>query len=180
MPLYEAALKGDWQAAQYILGKSPKMINASINKNYETALHVASSTKHTHFVKELVNLMMPDDLELQNKNWNTALCLSAAAGTVKIADILVKKNSKLLGIHGHRNMSPLMIAATYAHKDMVLYLYSMANNMTGEEWSDSDRIMVMNACVTTNLYGNLSLGSKMVIYMVSSYLCPSFKLLMPF
>lgn len=68
-------------------------------------------------------------------------------------------STKLLDIRGSNTMSPLLVAALYAHKDMVLYLYSMANNMIGEEWSDSDRIMVMQACVATNLYANLSLGS---------------------
>ncbi|KAK1355034.1 Ankyrin repeat-containing protein [Heracleum sosnowskyi] len=152
LPLYEAALKGDWQAAQGIIGRYPEVINVSITKNYETALHIASSTKHTHFVEELVKLMEPEDLELQNKNWNTALCLAAAAGTVKIAKIMVTKKPILLQKRGNNNMSPLLMAALFGHKDMVSYLYSKTNNMRGDDWTATDRIMLLHACISANLY----------------------------
>ncbi|KAL8093773.1 uncharacterized protein LOC141688810 [Apium graveolens] len=152
LPLYEAALKGDWQAAQAIISKNPQVINVSITKNYETALHIASSTKHTHFVEELVKLMEPEDLKLQNKNWNTALCLAAAAGTVKIAVIIVKKEPKLLQKRGNNNMSPLFMAALFGHKDMVTYLYSETNDMKDDDWTDTDRIMLLHACISANLY----------------------------
>ncbi|XP_074354237.1 uncharacterized protein LOC141693129 isoform X1 [Apium graveolens] len=152
LPLYEAALKGDWQAAQRIIGKCPKVINVSITKNYETALHIASSTKHAHFVEKLASLMKPEDLELQNKNWNTALCLAATAGTVKIVEIMEKQKPNLLSIRGNNNMSPLLMAALFGHKDMVSYLYSKTKNMTGEDWTDMDRTMVMNACISAKLY----------------------------
>uniref|UniRef100_A0A166C0M8 Uncharacterized protein n=1 Tax=Daucus carota subsp. sativus TaxID=79200 RepID=A0A166C0M8_DAUCS len=152
LPLYEAALKGDWQAAQGIIGKCRKVINMSITKNSETALHIASSTKHTHFVEELVQLMEPEDLELQNKNSNTALCLAAAAGTVKIADIMVRKRPNLLKIRGNNKMSPLLMAALFGHKDMVSYLYNKTKNMTDDDWINTDRIMLLHACISANLY----------------------------
>ncbi|KAK1355208.1 PGG domain-containing protein [Heracleum sosnowskyi] len=152
LPFYQAALKGDWQAAKGIIGQYPQVINVSITKNYETALHIASSTKHVHFVEELVNLMQPEDLELQNKNWNTALCLAAAAGTVKIAEIMIKKNPKLLKTRGNNHMSPLMMAALFGRKDMVSYLYSKTNNMIDEDWTVKDRVMLLHACMSADLY----------------------------
>ncbi|XP_017237648.1 uncharacterized protein LOC108210758 isoform X2 [Daucus carota subsp. sativus] len=124
----------------------------SITKNSETALHIASSTKHTHFVEELVQLMEPEDLELQNKNSNTALCLAAAAGTVKIADIMVRKRPNLLKIRGNNKMSPLLMAALFGHKDMVSYLYNKTKNMTDDDWINTDRIMLLHACISANLY----------------------------
>lgn len=134
LPLYEAALKGDWHAAQGIIGKFPQVINVSITMYHDTALHIASLTKHSHFVEELVNLMQPEDLELQNYHLNTALCLAAEAGTVKIAEIMVKKNLKLLMKRGTNNMSPLSLAALFRHNDMVSCLYSKSNNMIHDEW----------------------------------------------
>lgn len=166
LPLYEAALKGDWQAAKGVIAKCPELINASITKNYETALHIASSTKHIQFVEELVKLMEPKDLELQNKNWNTALCLAATAGTVKIAEVMMKKNKGLLMIRGNNEMSPLLMAALFGHNDMVSYLYSKTNNLTDDDWNNMDRIRLLHACVSANLYGEspkLSLGSSTLI-----------------
>lgn len=153
LPLYEAALKGDWKAAQRIIVKYPQVINASITKNYETALHIASSTKHAYFVENLVNLMKPEDLELENKNYNTALCLAAAAGTVKIAQILVGKNSFLQMNRGKNNMLPVLIAASFGQKDMVLFLYSLTDNMTYSVHTDTDRENLLHACISANLYG---------------------------
>ncbi|XP_017243138.1 ankyrin repeat-containing protein ITN1-like isoform X2 [Daucus carota subsp. sativus] len=152
LPLYEAALKGDWQTAQKIISKCPKVINVSITKNYETVLHIVSSTKHAHFVEELLKLMKPEDLDLQNKNRNTALCLAAAAGTVKIVEMMVEVEPNLLMIRGNNNMSPLLMAALFGHKEMVSYLYSRTDNMTGGDWTDTDRIMLLNACISAKLY----------------------------
>ncbi|WOG94102.1 hypothetical protein DCAR_0313394 [Daucus carota subsp. sativus] len=162
LPLYEAALKGDWHAAQGIIGKYPQVINVSITMYHDTALHIASSTKHTHFVEELVKLMQAEDLELQNSYLNTALCLAAAAGTVKIAEILVKKNPNLLTKRGANNMSPLSLAALFRHNGMVSCLYSKSNNMTDDEWTGTDRVMLLQACISANLYGKLSLGRNIL------------------
>ncbi|KAK1355033.1 PGG domain-containing protein [Heracleum sosnowskyi] len=152
LPLYEAALKGDWRVAQGIIGRYPQVINVSITKNYETALHIASSTKDTHFVEELVKLMEPEDLKLQNRNWNTALCLAAAAGNVKVAVIMVKREPKLLQKRGNNNMPPLLMAALFGQKDMVAYLYSMTNDMRDDGWTDTDRITLLHSCISANLY----------------------------
>ena len=162
LPLYEAALKGDWQTAQRIISKCPKVINVSITKNYETVLHIVSSTKHAHFVEELLKLLEPEDLDLQNKNRNTALCLAAAAGTVKIVKMMVKVEPNLLMIRGNNNMSPLLMAALFGHEEMVSYLYSETDNMTGGDWTDMDRIMLLNACISAKLYGKLSPGSNIL------------------
>lgn len=155
LPLYEAALRGDWQAAQRIIHKCPHVLGVSLTRNHETALHIASSTKHTHFVENLVKLMKPEYLEFQNNNWNTALCLAAAAGTVDIADIMVKQKANLLKIRGNNEMSPLLIAALFGQKNMVSYLYSKTNEMTDQEWTDMDRIMLLQACISTKLYGKV-------------------------
>ncbi|GJU06363.1 ankyrin repeat-containing protein, partial [Tanacetum coccineum] len=84
VPLYEASIKGDWKAAEAILNKKPELIRSAITENGETPLHIAASAESTkdveEFVENLVNLMDKKDLELQNKNYNTALSLAAAAG----------------------------------------------------------------------------------------------------
>ncbi|KAI3798807.1 hypothetical protein L1987_34086 [Smallanthus sonchifolius] len=106
VPLYEASIKCDWKAAKAIFDEytEMKLETCSITENGETALHVAASAKgpkHVEeFVKNLVDKMHKDDLELQNNNHNTALYLAAAAGNIKAIKIMVGKNKALLTIAG--------------------------------------------------------------------------------
>ncbi|CAL5410751.1 unnamed protein product [Camellia sinensis] len=150
LPLYQAALKGDWKAANGVIEIFPTVIRSSITKGWETALHIAAAAKRIHFVEELVGLMNPEDLELQNSNGNTALCFAAAAGTVRIAEVMINKNERLPMIRGSQGMTPLYMAALLGHSDMVWYLYQKTKS---EDLSDEDRIGILNTCVSTDLYG---------------------------
>nr|GEX99624.1 ankyrin repeat-containing domain, PGG domain protein [Tanacetum cinerariifolium] len=105
VPLYEASIKCDWEDAKDILVKRPELVKYSITKNGEIALHIAAfakGPKHVEqFVTNLVGLMSKDDLELVNKNHNTALYLAAAAaGNVETVKIMVEKNKALLTTPG--------------------------------------------------------------------------------
>ncbi|CAL5412844.1 unnamed protein product [Camellia sinensis] len=149
LPLDQAALKGDWKAANGVIEIFPTVIRSSITKGWETALHIAAAAKRIHFVEELVGLMNPEDLELQNSNENTALCFVVAAGTVRIAEVMINKNERLPMIHGSQGMTPLYMAALLGHSDMVWYLYQKTKS---EDLSDEDRIGILNTCVSTDLY----------------------------
>ncbi|KAJ0800428.1 putative ankyrin repeat-containing domain superfamily [Helianthus annuus] len=95
----------------------------------------------------VVNLMEEKDLELQNRNYDTAFSLAAAAGNKEIAMTMVKKNPKLIVIPGRNTMMPLYMAALFARPVMVRYLYGISNNMTGEHWEDDNRGQVLQKCV---------------------------------
>ncbi|KAJ9546607.1 hypothetical protein OSB04_019150 [Centaurea solstitialis] len=128
VPLYEASIKGNWEVAKAILDQQPRLVRFAITEYYETPLHIAAATLEStssmeEFVENLVNLMEKKDLELQNKNYNTALSLAAAAGNVKLAKIMVKKNNAVLEIPDSQGMLPLYTAALSAKHDMVRYLY---------------------------------------------------------
>ena len=97
--------------------------------------------------------MEKEDLELQNQNGQTALCLAAMAGNVKIAMILVKKNNALLDIPDSRGMMPLYMAALFGKHDMVKYLYHNSQKMTGDFWTYHNRVCVLVKCVEANLFG---------------------------
>ncbi|KAA8537203.1 hypothetical protein F0562_029665 [Nyssa sinensis] len=146
--LYLAALKGDWEKAKEFLDSHPESLCARITRGSETALHIAAGARHTRFVEELVNLMKPDDLALQNKVGNTALCFAAASGITRIAQVMVLKNKNLPLIRGSKGALPLYMAALLGHKDMVLYLYSMIEGDLEKE----DRIGLLIAAMTANLF----------------------------
>ncbi|KAJ0790415.1 putative ankyrin repeat-containing domain, PGG domain, leucine-rich repeat domain superfamily [Helianthus annuus] len=156
VPLYEAAIKGDWKAAKPILDKRPDVIRSAITENYETLLHVAASAESTKAVEEfvinLVNMMEKKDLELQNKNYNTALSLAAAAGNVKTAMIMVENNPAVAEIPGNNRTMPLYMAALFGKPEMARYLYGISKKMGGDYWSHDNRGWVLQKCVESDIF----------------------------
>ncbi|VVA33905.1 PREDICTED: ankyrin [Prunus dulcis] len=148
VPLHKAALRGDWKTAKSILSKDEKLLTASITKGWETALHIAAGAKHVHFVKELVQMMDAEDLALQDNKQNTALSFAAAAGTVEIAEIMIKKNIFLPTIRGGEGMTPIYMAALLGQSEMAEYLYPR----THEIFDERDRNALFFTCVDTGLY----------------------------
>ncbi|KAJ9557501.1 hypothetical protein OSB04_012115 [Centaurea solstitialis] len=156
IPLYNASIKGDWKAAEAILGERPELVRWAITENHETALHVASSTKSNSsvnkFVENLVRRMTKEQLELRNTSSNTALCLTAVAGNVEIARILVNENRNLLNIPGYQNMMPLYMACLSGQREMVKYLYDNSDRMSGDFWTHQNRGWVLLKCVESDIF----------------------------
>ncbi|KAI7755592.1 hypothetical protein M8C21_029298, partial [Ambrosia artemisiifolia] len=152
VPTYKATITGDWRAVKSILDKRPELVRFSITESCETVLHIAVLGKSYWLVEYLVSLMAKEDLELQNVNGQTALCLVAMAGHVKIAKILVKKNHALLEIPDSQGMMPLCVAALYGKHDMVKYLYHISQRMTGDFWTHQNRADVLVKSVESNLF----------------------------
>lgn len=153
VPLYDAAISGDWEAASIILTERKELVRYSITENRETALHIAASAHNIKFVEALVGLMEKEDLELQNKSGNTALCLAAAAGNTRMAEIMVNKNKSLLTILGSNEMMPLYMAALFGNRGTVEYLYDNSNKMTGDGWRQENRGWVVLKCIEADLFG---------------------------
>ncbi|XVF00493.1 hypothetical protein REPUB_Repub04eG0005700 [Reevesia pubescens] len=151
VPLYNASLSGDWETAKKLIYENysdPRTILCyCITKQYETALHVAAGARQVAFVEELLKLMEPIDLELQDRMGNTAFCLAAAAGAVPIAKMLMEKNSDLLSITSSANITPLYIAAAFGHPEMAWFIYRQVRddvrNLEG----------IFFRCIDTGLFG---------------------------
>ncbi|GKD67180.1 ankyrin repeat-containing domain, PGG domain protein [Tanacetum coccineum] len=156
VPLYEASITGDRKSAQIKFDRRPELVRYSITENFETPLHIAVSAKCTkqgeEFVEKLVRLMERDDLELQNGNGETALCIAAVAGNVKMAKMMVKKNEALLTIPDTEGKMPLCKAALFGKHGMIKYLYDSSEKMTSHCWTHDNRNYVLVKCVEANLF----------------------------
>ncbi|KAF5472656.1 hypothetical protein F2P56_009355 [Juglans regia] len=150
VPLYQAALKGDWHAVEAILEKYLDAIRNPITKANDTALHIAALAERASFVRELVKRMNPADLELTNKQENMAICFAAASGIVAIDEEMVNKNGKLPLIRDSNKMTPLYMAALQGRRDMVSYLYSVTDF---EHLTSSERIDILVASISADFYG---------------------------
>ena len=151
MPLYKYALKGKWEAAEQILNEDPTLLTCSITRGEDTVLHVAAGARHVHFVKKLVEMMDKQDLKLKDINGNTAFSIAAAAGSIEIVDIMMKKNEYLPTIRGGQGMTPLYMAALMRQSEMADYLYSGTKEML----DDADRHALFFTCIDNGLYGKI-------------------------
>ncbi|CAI9782233.1 unnamed protein product [Fraxinus pennsylvanica] len=149
VPLYHAALKGDWEKAKEFFSLHPQAITARITNGWERVLHIAAGAKQIKFVEELVKLMDPLDLALKNKYENTALCFAVASGITKIAELMVAKNSYLPMIRGSKGVTPLHIAALLGYRDMVWYLSSVTD---GQSLTKEDYVGLLIATISSDLY----------------------------
>ncbi|XP_074275469.1 uncharacterized protein LOC141599374 [Silene latifolia] len=149
LPLYQAALEGDWDAADSIITQSSYWMNAPINKNNDTVLHIAAAAKHTDFVRNLVNKMSSVDLEYANTLGNTAFCYAVTTGIVEMARVMVERNTRLPNIRGSDAMSPLQMAILLGHKDMVLYLLDLIDH---DKIPDADCIELLTSSIESDLF----------------------------
>ncbi|CAH2046412.1 unnamed protein product [Thlaspi arvense] len=149
VPLYQAALKGEWEAAKLIIDNNNDIVRAAITRNQETTLHIAAATKHKGFVKHLLTRMSKSDLALKNKDENTALCFAAASGIKEMAEMMYDKNEGLPMIRGNGKVTPLYMADLFGHREMVLYLYD--KTVLGS-LGDSELVNLFHAIIGADIH----------------------------
>lgn len=149
VPLYEAALKGDWGTTQRIIEKDRRTLTSPITSGGQNVLHHAAGTKYVDFVDKLVKMLSVEELELQDHKGNTALSFAAATAPIEIADILITKNQNLMSIRGGGEVTPLYLAARCDRPDMAHYLY----DKTKESLDDRDKSGIFFSCINNGIYG---------------------------
>ncbi|XP_070672638.1 uncharacterized protein [Malus domestica] len=90
---------GDWESVMQLLKLYPKAVSAR-HETGVTILHWAVYGKEVDIAKELVDLMSPKDLEIQDDIGLTALhyVIKSTPESVELAKRMVEKNKKLLSI----------------------------------------------------------------------------------
>ncbi|KAK9911687.1 hypothetical protein M0R45_035582 [Rubus argutus] len=109
-----------------------------------TVLHHAVYAEEVAIVKELVQLMTAEDLELKDEMNNTALG-SALIGKdidkmIEIAECLVEKNQNLLTIDDSGYNIPLVGALMLQNWKMATYIYSITPLETLNDWDAAEII----------------------------------------
>ena len=95
------------------------------------------------------------DMEIQRADGNTAFCLAAISGNVKIATILLGKNKRLVWIRGHKEMLPIQLASASGHSQMVEFLFQRS----GDELynlPNQDIIRLFFLTITNGIYSKLA------------------------
>ncbi|XP_059436326.1 ankyrin repeat-containing protein NPR4-like [Corylus avellana] len=148
VPLYQAALKGDWKTAKALFEKYPDVFSRPITEGNDTALHIAVVAEREVFVKEEVKCMVPKEIALSNNVGNTALHFAAGSGIVSIAKEMVEKTKGLPLIRGADEKIPLYVAALNGRRKMVMYLYPRTSF---EELEPIERIDILIATIMNDM-----------------------------
>ncbi|KAI3986111.1 hypothetical protein MKX01_036420 [Papaver californicum] len=112
-----------WRGAQKFFRDFPEALTAEITKDGSTALHIAVRLGRVDFVKDLLNLMSPAQLETKTHVGDTALSVAAKGNSIEIVKLLVEKNPYLLQIENNDCHNALAMAATDGDKRVMQYLY---------------------------------------------------------
>lgn len=156
LPLYKAAIRGDWDSASKFFNSNPDAVAARITKNLETVLHIAvARSEAISFVEKLMELMPTDAFPLKSKFSETALHYAAKYGNTKAAKLLVARDPGLPNIWSDTNLLPLHLAALFGHKEMVLYLLTVTrDNESPNPFTDRAGITLLISIVHSGFYGN--------------------------
>ncbi|KAJ9559408.1 hypothetical protein OSB04_014022 [Centaurea solstitialis] len=156
VPLFQASVVGDWEAAEKILSINGEfrvdLLGYAITEDKDTALNVAVFSKSIKFVENLVNRMTDEQLVLQDKDGRTALFNVAGAGNVEMARVMVDRCPQLLKIRASYSRPPIHNAVLYGKRNMFAYLYGKYKSMGGNDWTYQDIHVVFWQCMEGDLF----------------------------
>ncbi|PKI77360.1 hypothetical protein CRG98_002305 [Punica granatum] len=88
----------------------------------EHALHLAISMGGTQFIKKLVPLLSPEDLEMNASDGQTALHFAAIYGSLDAVKALIDNHKTLTQIINAEGFTALHTAAIFNSKEVIWYL----------------------------------------------------------
>ncbi|CAA0807152.1 Unknown protein [Striga hermonthica] len=154
LPLYRAALRGDWATAKAILDGDPDAARARVAFTLETSLHIAVGTgKAIPFVVKLVELMPDEHLALKDELGFNALHVAALAGNTEAARILVSRLPDLLYVQSNNGSFPIHKAAMSAHKETLRFLISQTKDDVNPSPYVGDKgVMLLNDVIDADFF----------------------------
>jgi ankyrin repeat protein len=134
LPLYKAAIQGNWDAASEFFSSDPQSITAGITDNLETVVHIAiGSKKNVKFLQMLLEYMTTDDAALLvDCIGRTPLHFAAIFGNVEAAKLLIQKVRNFPNIAASDNQLPIHYAARHGQREMVSFLLPSTTSCTNE------------------------------------------------
>ncbi|GKC78676.1 ankyrin repeat-containing domain-containing LTR copia-type protein [Tanacetum coccineum] len=163
--LREAAMKGDWSAAESILKEDNDLVRETISSDGSTILHIAVGIGHNDFVKNLFSYISDEDVvATRNSDGSTALHIAAIVGNTYAADLLLKKNKHCLRIKDKKGEEPLHIAYENMHLDTIGYLLKKVD----EHGKSMSRSFSIGASVQSHLNPGVEIGVDLLVNAISA------------
>ncbi|GJW98824.1 ankyrin repeat-containing domain-containing LTR copia-type protein [Tanacetum coccineum] len=163
--LREAAMKGDWSAAESILKEVNNLVTEAISSDGSTVLHIAVGIGHNDFMKNLFSYISDEDVvATRNSDGSTALHIAAIVGNKYAADLLLKKNKNCLQIKDKNGEEPLHKAYENMHLDTIGYLLKAVD----EYGKSMTRSFSIGASVQSDLNPGVEIGVDLLVNAISA------------
>nr|XP_043629800.1 uncharacterized protein LOC122601093 [Erigeron canadensis] len=157
VPLYEAAITSDWEAAKVILDRHPELVRYAITPNGDTTLHIAVRAEATKqgevFVEKLVDMMEIENLEIRNDSGDPAYMIAAVKGKVHMFKVILNKHKDLLSIFPTVTLAALETCAVNGNHDMTLHFYNVLEKTPLPFWGQVERCHFFLSCIHGDLFG---------------------------
>ncbi|KAE9462169.1 hypothetical protein C3L33_05923, partial [Rhododendron williamsianum] len=154
LPLYKAALRGDWATAERFFDQDPGALTAPINELSETALLVAAvrGRNTNDFVKKLVDKMPPGGVD---EAYGEVLNYASFAGNTEAVKVILSKNPSLVYYRDVDAFTPFNMAAANGMRDTLLYLLELVKNEDSSKlFPDEDSAaFLMDKTIRSGYYG---------------------------
>ncbi|KAI3836079.1 hypothetical protein MKW98_016383 [Papaver atlanticum] len=158
--LYDAVCEGNKnQVVQLLMNDVSDAAGKAITCDNETVLHIAVSInnrlENLEIVKELVDRMTAEAMEIKDKYGSTALHVAALYGNKKAAAEIISKNPKLTQIRDEYGRIPLEIAIDHVsdgQKDIVKYLYSKTRDEEPSPFFGPDGAELLCSAIESGFY----------------------------
>ncbi|WCJ39425.1 Ankyrin repeat family protein [Euphorbia peplus] len=154
LPLYKAALKGDWKSAELIITIDKSALTAKLSGSGQAVLHAAVSTGHCNeMVRKLIEMTPEDLLGVANDNKETPLHYAAIAGNVQAIKLLVAKSKRLTQMGNKESgRTPLHYAAWYAQKECVSVLLQVTRDEDPSPFAGKLGVQLLNDLITADYH----------------------------
>ncbi|KAJ9553515.1 hypothetical protein OSB04_017560 [Centaurea solstitialis] len=119
VPLYEACLTANWDAANAIFVQNRDYVRYAIDMTYNTPLHIVAYAQETKQTNDF-------ELQLKNNISNNAFCLAASSGNIEMVTNMVRMNNELVNIPGYDEKPPLFKRALYGKYGTLKYLFVLS------------------------------------------------------
>ncbi|KAJ0639102.1 putative ankyrin repeat-containing domain, PGG domain, ankyrin repeat-containing domain superfamily [Helianthus annuus] len=131
--LHKFTIKGNWFEVESILEKDNGLATEAVSSDGSTLLHIAVGIGHNDFVKKLFKYVNEEQVLIKrNSDGSTPLHIAAIVGNKHGAELLVKKNPKLLQIVDQLGDDPLDKAYENMHLDTIGYLLKAMISLDGK------------------------------------------------
>lgn len=153
----EHVSKGRWYSVRQFVKNHKEAVNLILSDTGGTALHAAVLAGRMNIVKEFIELMHEESLEIQDNELLTVLGCCVVVGNIEMAKCIIEKNRKLLSIgNGRHQFIPAVLAVTYNSIAMARYLYQETNPEDLSPEKGFDGATFVTRCIYTGAFGKNS------------------------
>lgn len=160
--LFDRVRTGNRDAVKEFLHQHPNAVRVRNPSSGKTPLHIAVTASHVDIVEDLVQLMSEKDLEIKGDDGKTGLSVAADIGLTQIAQVMVRKNKKILSFPNAYDLIPVVSAYLNRHWEMASYLYSVTPLDHLRQENGPHGATIVSQCFYLKIFGSIDIALDLI------------------